>query len=82
MISEGAFFFMHLGFHENFICLFVSRVGLLLCLMNQIRICRVPRVLMRHEAIEMVCAHVSQGREPPPHHSDVTAILREAIRPF
>ena len=25
---------------------------------------------MRHEAIEMVCAHVGQGREPPPHHID------------
>ena len=23
--------------------------------------------LMRHEAIEMVCAHVLQGQEPPPH---------------
>ena len=26
---------------------------------------------MRHMAIEMVCAHVGQGREPPLHHSDV-----------
>ena len=25
-----------------------------------------PRILMRHEAIEMVCAHVPQSQEPPP----------------
>ena len=29
---------------------------------------------MRHEAIEMVCAHVGQGREPPPHHSGVLEV--------
>ena len=23
---------------------------------------------MRHKAIEMVCPHILQGREPPPHH--------------
>ena len=26
-----------------------------------------PGVLMRHVDIEMVCAQVSQSREPPPH---------------
>ena len=30
---------------------------------------------MRHEAIEMVSAHVGRGREPPPHH-------KECIRGF
>ena len=29
---------------------------------------------MRHEAIEMVCAHVGQDRAPPPHHSDVLGV--------
>ena len=29
---------------------------------------------MRHEAIEMVSAHVGQGPEPPPHHSDVLGV--------
>ena len=27
-----------------------------------------PGVIMRHESIEMVCAHVLQSREPPPHN--------------
>ena len=49
------------------VCLFVSRVGSLLCLTNRIRICRNPRLIMRHEAIEMGCAHVGQVQEPPPH---------------
>ena len=26
---------------------------------------------MRHEAIEMGCAHIGQGREPPPHRVGV-----------
>ena len=30
-----------------------------------------PWVLMRHQAIEMVCAHVLQGKEPLPHHRGV-----------
>ena len=25
---------------------------------------------MRHEVIDMVCAHVGQDRESPPHHGD------------
>ena len=29
---------------------------------------------MRHEAIEVLCAHVLQGQAPPPHHSDVLGI--------
>ena len=52
-----------------FWCLFVcSRVGSLLCLMNWIRICRVPGLLMRHEAIEMVCANLWfwYSNSPPP----------------
>ena len=34
-----------------------------------------PGLLMRHEAIEMVCAHIGQGREPPPHHGGVLGML-------
>ena len=26
---------------------------------------------MRHEAIDVVCAHVDQEQAPPPHHNDV-----------
>ena len=29
-----------------------------------------PGLVMRHEAIEVVCAHVHQDQAPPPHHSD------------
>ena len=29
---------------------------------------------MRHEAIEMVCAHVNHDRAPPTHHSDVLGV--------
>ena len=29
---------------------------------------------MRLEAIEMVCAHVTQGREPPPHWGGVLGV--------
>ena len=48
------------------VCLFVSRLGLNLCLMNGICISRVPRgtnaeILMRHEANERVCAKVPQS---------------------
>ena len=34
-----------------------------------------PRVLMKHEAIEIVCAHITQSREPPPYHGDVLGVL-------
>jgi len=27
-----------------------------------------PKVLIRHEAIDMVFAHVPQSRDPPPHY--------------
>ena len=30
-----------------------------------------PGLVMRHEAIEMVCAHIRQDQAPPPHHRDV-----------
>ena len=30
---------------------------------------------MRHMAIEMVCAHVGHGREPPLHQSDVLRVV-------
>jgi hypothetical protein len=30
---------------------------------------------MRHEAIEMVCAHVGQGKEAPPHNWGVLGVL-------
>ena len=29
---------------------------------------------MRHEAIEMVCAHVGQDQEPPPHRKGVLRV--------
>ena len=29
---------------------------------------------MRQEAIEIVFAHVGQGREPPPRHSDLLGL--------
>ena len=35
-------------------------------------------MLMRQEAIEMVCAHVPQSREPPPHFG---GILGASVRP-
>ena len=31
-------------------------------------------LLMRHEAIEMVCAHFGQGREPPPRCGGVLGV--------
>ena len=34
---------------------------------------------MRHMAIEMVCAHVGKGREPPLHHSDVLGVSAYSI---
>ena len=30
---------------------------------------------MRHESIEVVCAHVRQDQAPPPRHSDVLGML-------
>ena len=60
----------------DIICLFVcSRVGSLLGLTNQSVFAEFPRLLMRHKAIEMVCAHIGQGREPPPHHGGVLGML-------
>ena len=34
---------------------------------------------MRHETIEMVCAHVGQGRKPPPHHKGCIRGFRPKI---
>ena len=34
-----------------------------------------PGLLMRQKAIEMVCAHVLQSQEPPPHRGGVLAVL-------
>ena len=31
----------------------------------------IPRLVMRHEAIEVACAQVRQVQAPPPHHNDV-----------
>ena len=52
-------------FPSKVLGLFISRIESNLWVTNRIRICRVPRVLMRQTAIEMVCAHDSQSREPP-----------------
>ena len=49
--------------------LFVSREGSNLCLTNHSLFAEFPGVLIRHEAIEMVCAHIPQSREPPPNCS-------------
>ena len=34
---------------------------------------------MRHETIEMVCAHIGQGRKPPPHHKGCIRGFRPKI---
>ena len=49
----------------KFVCLFISRVGLNLCLTNWIHICTLP------DTIEIVCAHVLQGRKPHPYPGGV-----------
>ena len=37
---------------------------------------------MRHEAIEMVCAHVPQSQEPPPHCGGILGGLAHSVKLF
>ena len=70
-LREIDFFFVFC-FSFFFVC---SRVGSLLCLMNFESIFEeLPKLLMRHLAIGMVCAYFGQSQEPPPHHSDVLEV--------
>ena len=64
-----------LHFHKIFfgecpihVCLFVQGWDLSFAWRIKSVFAEFPVLLMRHEAIEMVCAHVPQSREPSPHH--------------
>ena len=65
------FFFGECPIH---VCLFVQGWDLSFAWRIKSVFAEFPVLLMRHEAIEMVCAHVGQGREPPSRHSDVLGV--------
>ena len=53
-----------------FVCLFVQGYDRSIAWQIKSVFAEFPGLLMRHEAIEMVFAHICQGQKPPTHHND------------